>query len=98
MAGAQSPTFRLQGIGIDLLSLSRARRLIRSHNRRIRESLLTPGEQKDFLGKQLPAVEFAKKFTAKEAFFKALGISWMGVEGFGQIEVKSLPNSQFRVK
>ena len=41
---------------------------------------------------------FAKLLAAKEAFFKALGGSWMGLEGFQSIEIRLEAHNHFRVQ
>lgn len=37
----------------------------------------------------------SRLFAAKEAFFKALGKPWMGVEGFSKIDVEFLAHNRF---
>ena len=85
------PVKKLRGVGIDLVSLPRARRFVKDHGARAAR----------LAGKKSPtlsAVEFARIFAAKEAYFKALGLSWMGLEGFESIKVKSSPRDHFQVQ
>ena len=86
------------GVGIDLVDLSRSGRFLRTHRKRAYERLLTSKEKMEIGQKRISPLEFSKRFAAKEAFFKALGSSWMGLEGFGGIEVKCLSHDRFRVK
>lgn len=74
------------GVGIDLVDASRFDRFIREGNRRIIDRLFTPAEQGYCDGKPTPAIHYAARFAAKEAFFKALGtglrngLSWQDPE------------------
>lgn len=89
---------RLVGLGIDLVAVSRVKQFLKDHKRRALDRLLTESEKKLFSDKSLSALMFSKIFAAKEAFFKALGRPWMGLEGFGAIDVKLLPHGKFQVK
>ncbi len=91
-------SLKLRGVGIDILELARARRFFLGHQKKIKSRLLTPAERRSYLRKKFSVLEFAKNFSAKEAFFKALGRSWMGIEGFSSMQVKSLPCDQFQVE
>lgn len=89
---------RVKGIGVDLVSLARARRFLERHPAKAFRRLLTASEKKRFPANRLTPAAFARLFAAKEAFFKAVGESWMGLEGFGAIEIKSFPRGRFRVQ
>ncbi len=82
------------GLGIDLLSLSRAKNFLNSHSLKKIGRLFTDNERKKL--RRLSPRAFSRLFTAKEAFFKALGKSWMGLEGFGTIEVRELSRDRFQ--
>ena len=90
---------RLIGIGIDIITLEKAKRFLKRHRKKILERMLTAGERKR-LGKKksLSPLHFSKMMVAKEAFFKAMGKSWMGLEGFGALEVKMASEDHFLIK
>lgn len=90
--------FKVKGIGIDLVSVPRVRKILKHHRAKTLKRLLTPSERKHFSRKSLSPAAFAKLFAAKEAFFKAVGRSWMGLEGFGAIEIKGFPRGRFQAK
>ena len=83
------------GVGIDLILLSRAREFLREYRPHLGR-LLSDQEKKVWLRKRISARNFARLFAAKEAFFKALGRSWMGLEGLASMEVGFLSGERFR--
>ena len=85
------------GVGIDLLNLSRVKRLFRHPKKKSLKNLFTPSERKTLSGTQL-AIRAARLLAAKEAFFKASSSVWMGPGGFKDIEVRCFPGSRFQVK
>ena len=89
---------KVVGVGVDLINPMRIRTLIASHPKRFYQTLLSPAEKKRYSFSKWTPVLASKLFAAKEAFFKATGASWLGVQGFADIEVFALPNSQFKVK
>ena len=89
---------RLVGLGIDLIALSRVQQFLKRHKLRAWDRLLTQSERRCLSRKPPSVLLFSKIFAAKEAFFKALGKPWMGLEGFGGIDVKLLPHEKFQVK
>ncbi len=88
---------RLVGIGIDSVSWARMKRFIKEHSFSHLKRLLTPAEQDQFLKDPDPLPFFARCFAAKEAYFKALGGSWMGEAGFREIEVNWQGKERFRI-
>ena len=64
----------ISGVGTDIVAVDRLRRLLERHGERALEKLLAPGERADFEKAKEPARFLAKRFAAKEAFGKALGI------------------------
>jgi phosphopantetheine--protein transferase-like protein len=86
----------LAGLGIDLISLRRVQRFLKDHSLNTVRRLFSPLEIKK-RGKISP-LYFAKMFAAKEAFFKALGTSVMGIEGFRKIAVTLLEKDRFNVQ
>ena len=87
---------RLQGIGIDLIDKKRIRKLIQRNSRRALSALFTRSEIKQ-IG-QGNALQSARFFAAKEAFFKALGGAWLGLENFSKIEVHCSSHGHFQVE
>ncbi len=62
------------GVGTDIAAVARIGRLYERHGERALEKLLAPVERADFEKTRDPARFLAKRFAAKEAFGKALGI------------------------
>ena len=62
------------GIGTDIVEVARLGRLYERHAERALEKVLAPAERADFARAADPARFLAKRFAAKEAFGKALGI------------------------
>ena len=112
------------GIGIDLLNLSKVKRLFHGHKKQAFQNLFTPSEQKilsqrpssqpssrgrrgnkfsplpqgEGQGEGRMILRAARLLAAKEAFFKASSLTWMGPDGFKDIEVKCFPGSRFQVQ
>ncbi len=84
---------RLLGIGVDLVSIPRMRQFLKRHGAKA-VKLLDPQAK----SRKISALRLARLFAAKEAVFKALNRSWMGIEGFQAIQVKSSHSSGFRVE
>ena len=75
------------GIGIDLVDLARAARMMERHGERAMRRLLTPAECEYVLAAADPVRHFAARIAAKEAVFKAMqslpgarAISWLDIE------------------
>ncbi len=64
----------ITGVGTDIVAVSRLNKLLERHGERALEKLLTPVERTEFSRSGNPARFLAKRFAAKEAFGKALGI------------------------
>ena len=62
------------GVGTDIVAVSRLGTLFARHGERALEKLLAPAECADFAKASDPARFLAKRFAAKEALGKALGI------------------------
>ncbi len=75
----------IKGIGVDLVEIGRVRKLLEQDNGFV-ERIFTPREICYCESKYFKAQHYAARFTAKEAFFKALGtgfrdgMSWQDVE------------------
>jgi len=75
------------GIGIDLVDIDRAERLLQRHGERALRRLLSPAERAYVEGMVAPARHFAVRLAAKEAAYKALqtlpdaaGVGWRDIE------------------
>ena len=64
----------IAGVGIDIVAIARVGKLYERHGERALEKLLAPAERADFDKAKDPARFLAKRFAAKEALGKALGI------------------------
>ena len=75
-----------QGIGIDIIEVTRIDRVILKYGKKFLDRLFTEEEQSYCLRHQKAARHFAARFAAKEAIAKALGtgiregISWLDIE------------------
>jgi len=68
---------RLHGIGLDVVEISRMRRLLDHHAERAVDRLFHESEHMSLASPHAPA-HFAARFAAKEAFLKALGVGLSG--------------------
>ena len=64
----------IAGIGTDIVAVGRLGKLYERHGQRALEKVLASAEMDDFKKTADPARFLAKRFAAKEAFGKALGI------------------------
>ncbi len=64
----------IAGIGTDIVAVARLGTLYERHGQRALDKVLAPAERADFEKAKEPARFLAKRFAAKEAFGKALGI------------------------
>ena len=76
----------VKGIGVDIIEVQRVKRLLEG-DRRFAERLFTAAEIAYCRGKHYSAQHYAARFTAKEAFFKALGSGWRDGMGWHEVEV-----------
>ncbi len=81
-------------LGVDIVEWKKARAFYGAHRGRL-DSFLSPSEMK-FIGKnQKPYEGLATLFAAKEAVFKALGVSWFGPEKFRKIRIRPVSADTF---
>jgi holo-[acyl-carrier protein] synthase len=74
------------GVGTDIIEVQRVEeKLIRTKS--LKEKLFTPTEIAYCESKHRPAMHFAARFAAKEAFLKAMGTGWTGGHKFSDIEI-----------
>ncbi len=83
-------------MGIDLLRVGRVRRFLRQYGPQVFEKILTPLERTWVQGRRSNAVEFARRFCAKEAYFKTLDAPWLGVEGLQKIHIEAMTKHTFK--
>ncbi len=75
------------GIGTDIIEVARIEKLLRDKPDEFLARVFTPAEIDYCASKARPAVHYAGRFAAKEAFMKALGTGWAKGVGFGEIGV-----------
>lgn len=92
----KSKSATLRGVGVDLVSQSRIKQFLSHHGEYIRERFLNPEERRSF--KRLSPQRFAELFAAKEAFFKACGEAWMGLEGFQGMKIRRRMGDRFEME
>jgi len=74
------------GIGIDLFEVARMERQLRGRDPGLREEIFTPAEIDGCEAARDPMLNYAARFAAKEAVYKALalppgaGVAWRDVE------------------
>ncbi|MDR3221795.1 MAG: holo-ACP synthase [Candidatus Accumulibacter sp.] len=77
----------IAGVGADIVAVARLARLYQRHGSRATEKLLAPSEFAEFSRTGNRARFLAKRFAAKEAFGKALGIGVAPPAGLTSIAV-----------
>jgi holo-[acyl-carrier protein] synthase len=74
------------GAGTDIIEVQRVEdKLLRTEN--LKTKLFTPTEIAYCDSKHRPALHYAARFAAKEAFLKAMGTGWSGGHQFSEIEI-----------
>jgi holo-[acyl-carrier protein] synthase len=80
------------GIGIDLCDVERIRRLLEKDRRRFVRRVFLDAEAAYCDTRRRPAIHYAARFAAKEAFMKAVGTGWR--LGWWQVEVVRGPSGR----
>ncbi|MDC1142358.1 holo-ACP synthase [Planctomycetota bacterium] len=75
------------GIGTDIVDVARIQRLLDEKPDELLSRVYTEIEINYCRTKKRPAVHYAARFAAKEAFMKAIGTGWAKGVGFSQIGV-----------
>jgi holo-[acyl-carrier protein] synthase len=78
----------IKGIGVDMVEIARVRRLI-ERDRGFAARIFTEREIAYCEAKYSRAQHYAARFTAKEAFFKAMGTGFRGGVGWRDVEVEN---------
>lgn len=66
----------IYGIGVDVVMISRVRRSLDTLGDRFAQRVLTESELEEYRASRCPERLLAKRFAAKEAVFKALGLGF----------------------
>ena len=88
----------IDGVGTDLIRISRIRKLAKRFPDRIGQKVFTAGELEYCRAKKDPAPSLAGRFAAKEAVMKALGTGWRGGVRFIDIEYLGILGGNKEVK
>ena len=75
---------------------ARIKQFLTRHPDMIRRRFLNTSERRQF--RRLGFKDFAELFTAKEAFFKACGETWMGLEGFQGMRITKRDGDAFEMR
>lgn len=78
----------IAGIGIDIIDVNRIRKVL-DHNPAFRQKVFSEQEIAYCESKKDPAMSYAVRFAAKEAFMKALGTGWNHEVRWVEIETVS---------
>jgi holo-[acyl-carrier protein] synthase len=81
----------IAGIGIDIIEVSRIRKVLEK-NPAFRQRVFSETEITYCESKADPAMSYAVRFAAKEAFMKALGTGWNHEVSWIEIETVSPPS------
>lgn len=82
------------GIGSDLIDVKRINRLIEQFDKRFLDRIYTPAEQLYCNSQKKQAHAYAKRFAAKEACAKALGLGIQEGISWTDVEVKNTPHGK----
>lgn len=85
----------LIGVGIDLVEIARAERMLARKEEQALERLLTAGERAYVVARGQPARHFAARLAAKEAVYKALQ-SLQGARAIGWREIEVISGEEGR--
>jgi len=82
------------GIGVDLVEVARMERAIARHPERLVKRVFTEIEQRECSNRHRPAMHYAARFAAKEAFLKAVGLGLRGGMRWRDIGVVHAPSGK----
>ncbi len=82
-------------LGVDILEREKARSFYHAHKDRLTQ-ILSTSELKHLKNVKNKPYALAEMLAAKEAVFKAIGGSWMGVCGFKKIPLSFRPDGSIR--
>ncbi len=87
----------IQGVGVDLISIERIRRLYQRFPDRFLKRIFSDRELQHFLNQKFSAASLAARFAAKEAVLKAIGCG-IGPAALKDVEIIATPGKQPRVE
>lgn len=79
----------IHGVGTDIVAIARIERMLADHGERAAAKLLAPSEMERYRQASRPAAFLAKRFAAKEALGKALGLGLRDPATLHNIAVQS---------
>ncbi|MBL8383894.1 MAG: holo-ACP synthase [Burkholderiales bacterium] len=79
----------IHGIGTDIVAVSRIRRAMERHDGRFARKVLSASEWSRLASQPDPGAFVAKRFAAKEAFYKALGQPPSAANTWHQLSIAS---------
>ena len=82
----------ISGIGTDIVSIVRIRRALERHGDRFARRILSDDEIAALATRADPANYVAKRFAAKEAFFKAFGQASSTANTWHQLTIANAPD------
>jgi holo-[acyl-carrier protein] synthase len=77
----------IKGIGIDIVEIQRIEDCINTHGDHFLKKVFTVPEIEYCRNKRRPAVHFAGRWAAKEAFFKALPLECQSVASWTDVQI-----------
>lgn len=81
----------LVGLGLDIIEVSRIRRVLRTFKGRFRDRIFTPAEIAYCQSQARPSLSYAARWAAKEACLKALGTGWATGIAWTDLEITHGP-------
>ncbi len=87
----------IAGVGIDIIEVERVEQRVASGNG-FREYVFTPYEIEYCEAMANKYQHYAARFSAKEAFLKAMGTGWVGDIAFNEIEVRQEESQRPEIK
>ena len=84
----------IYGIGTDIVNIDRVKKILSKNRDGFVKRVLSEHEQALFVNKADSAAYCAKRFAAKEAFAKALGIGIGRVVGFQDLTIRNNENGK----
>ena len=89
---------KIFGIGTDIINIKRVEKSLKIYGNKFKENIFSKNEIAYCERKKNPSAFYAKRFAAKEAFFKAIGVR--NKLQFKDIEIKNNPSGapKFNIK
>lgn len=84
----------VEGVGIDIIEVSRIKMSIEDYGSPFTERIFTPDEIEYCSDKPNPFQHYAARFAAKEAFSKAAGTGWNSDFSWQEVEVMNEPSGK----